>query len=256
MMNTKLNLNEKVSIIFKNDYNTSYHGTPLVAVESLEINNTKYFNDIYDKIHLTIRGFIKDIIVDDFRDEIKQNNESIISDDEVNTFFNYFRSTINEYKLDIGLYSQSNIDCLYNDLFTAYQDNIKYDINYNFDRLFSGKLGLSKDSNFLDLETMKLDKQWITKNTYTIKCILKILNHLMADKDSLLSKMAIEFLELDKYLSTKKTVRINGKKHEANYLFSIIRALLNTNTKTKVIQYAKEQYKLNYIQEINHYLRV
>lgn len=252
-MNTKLNLNEKVSINFMNDYNTSYHGIPRIAVESLEINNTKYFNDVYDDKHNTIRGFIKDIIIDDFRNEIDQNNENEIKENELNIFFNEIRSTLIEYKLDIGLYSQNNIDCLYNDLFTEYKGKLKYDINYDFDRLFSGKLCLSKDSNFLNLETMKLDKPWIDRNKYTIKCILKILNHIMLDKDSLVSKMVIEFLELNSYLSTKKTVRINEKKREVN-LFGIIRDLINSNT--KVIQYAREHYKLNYIQEINNYLRV
>lgn len=252
-MNTKLNLNEKVSINFMNDYNTSYHGTPRIAVESLEINDIKYFNDIYDKKHCTIRGFIKDIIIDNFREEIKENNETEIKENELNIFFNEIRSILREYKLDIGLYSQNNLDCLYNDLFVAYQNNIKYDINYDFDRLFSGKLCLSKDSNFLNLETMKLDKQWKDRNTYTIKCILKILNHVMNDKDSQVSKMVIEFLELNNYLSTKKTVRINEKKREVN-LFGIIRDLINSNT--KIIQYAREQYKINYVNEINHYLRV
>ena len=252
-MNTKLNLNEKVSINFMNDYNTSYRGTPRIAVESLEINNTKYFNDVYDDKHLTIRGFIKDIIIDSFRQEIKNNNETEIKENELNIFFNEIRSILIEYKLDIGLYSRKNLDVLYNDLFNKYQDKIKYDINYDFDRLFSGKICLSKDSNFLDLETMKLDKQWIDKNKYSIKCILKILSHCMLDKNSIVSMMVIEFLELNNYLSTKKTVRINEKKREVN-LFGIIRDLINSNT--KIIQYAREIYIVKYIHEINNYLRV
>lgn len=252
-MNTKLNLNEKVSINFMNDYNTSRHGKAFIAVEYLEINNTKYFNDTNDNSHLTIRGFIKDIIIDNFREEIKENNQSEILENEVKTFFNHFLHTCRQEKIDLSLYTKNNIDTLYNDLFQSYADSLKYEIEYDFDRVFNGQLGISRKNNHIDLSTMKLKESWTDNKQYVFKTILKILNHVMLDKNSQLSNIVSEYIELDNYLSDKKTVNINGKKQDT-FVFGVLRALIDSNT--KVIKYAKKLYKLNYIQEINHYLRV